>query len=174
MIRAPEVFAPAVRGAVLIPIDFNMTQFCVLFISVSASFSSYSTSALLRCRLFWLSILVRMRSLVSIAAYAAAAALYFALVGLETQLRRRGVGGAWNKPRPKNGLDLAAASRARAAAGAALVEEVEVCVVARALGAARSEQRVCAVARAAHVLEARDLETRVLARKKAWAVRVEW
>ena len=26
---------------------------------------------------------------------------YFALVGLETQLRRRGVGGAWNKPRTK-------------------------------------------------------------------------
>jgi hypothetical protein len=61
-------------------------------------------------------------------------------------LRRRGVGGAWNKPRPKNGLDLAAAPRARAAAGAVLVEEGKFagavlveegkfCVVARTLGA---------------------------------------
>ena len=48
-----------------------------------------------------------------------------------------------------------------------LVEEEEVCVVARALGAARSARRVCAVVRAAHVLEARDLEARVLAREKA-------
>ena len=82
-------------------------------------------------------------------------------------MRRRGVGGAWNNPRPKNGLDLAAAPRARAAAGAVLVEEEEVCVVARALGAARSARRVCAVVRAAHVLEARNLEARVLAREKA-------
>ena len=86
---------------------------------------------------------------------------YVALVGLEAHLRRRGVGGAWNKPRPKNGRDLAAAPRARAAAGAMLVEEEEVCVVARALGAVRSARRVCAVVRAApHVLEARDLGPR--------------
>ena len=51
-------------------------------------------------------------------------------------MRKRGVGGAWNKPRPKNGLDLAAAPQARAAAGAVLVKEEEACVVARALGAA--------------------------------------
>ena len=99
-------------------------------------------------------------------------------------MRRRGVGGAWNKPRPKKGLDLAATSRARAAAGAVLVEveEEEVCVVARALGAASSARRVCAVVRAAHVHEARDLEARVLAREKArkqphrrfiWAMSVE-
>ena len=60
-----------------------------------------------------------------------------------------------------------------------LVEEEEVCVVARALGAAWSARRVCAVVRAAHVLEARDLEARVLAREKAaprrfiWAMSVE-
>ena len=82
-------------------------------------------------------------------------------------MRRLGVGGAWNNQRPKNGLDLAAAPRARAAAGAVLVEEEEVCVVARALGAALSARRVCAVVRAAHVLEARDLEACVLAREKA-------
>ena len=44
-------------------------------------------------------------------------------------MHRRGVRGAWNNPRPKNGLDLAAAPRARAAAGAVLVEEEEVRVV---------------------------------------------
>ena len=69
MIRAPEVFAPAVRG-VWDNFAFSMTAFCVFFTSVSASFSSYSKSVVSRFRLFWLGILVRMRSFVSIAAYA--------------------------------------------------------------------------------------------------------
>ena len=94
-------------------------------------------------------------------------------------MRRLGVGGAWNNQRPKNGLDLAAAPRARAAAGAVLVEEEEVCVVARALGAARSARRVCAVVRAADVLEACDLRRAFSRARKQphrrfiWAMGVE-
>ena len=86
-----------------------------------------------------------------------------------TRQDAEGGGRARAKPQPKNsGEELAAAApRGRASARAVSVEEEEVRVVARALVAALASGCMCAVARASDVLDARDLETCVLAREEA-------
>ena len=74
MIRAPEVFAPAVRGVLrTLPstwrhfVCFSLLRFQLRLVRVAKAFFK----DVLSFHLFWLGILVRIRSLVPIADYAA-------------------------------------------------------------------------------------------------------
>ena len=70
MVCVPEVFAPAVRG-VLATLPSKWRHFVCYLLRFQLRLVRLVKAFFLRCRLFWLGILVRMRSLVFVEAYAA-------------------------------------------------------------------------------------------------------